>query len=117
MLNETVALDRVFHALADPSRRTMVDRLSRGPASVRELAEPLAMSLPGVIQHLRVLEDSRLVRSQKVGRVRTCRMDAGALREAERWMTERRALWESRLDRLGEYLAEHPDPPRQGSKP
>jgi DNA-binding transcriptional ArsR family regulator len=117
MLNQSVRLDQVFHALADPSRRIMVDRLSHGPASVSELAEPLAMSLPGVVQHLRVLEDSRLVRSQKIGRVRTCRMDTAALREAERWMTERRALWESRLDRLGEYLAEHPDHPEQRSKP
>lgn len=109
MLNQAATLDRVFQALSDPSRRTMVERLSRGPASVSELAEPLAMSLPAVVQHLQVLEASGLVRTEKVGRVRTCRIDARALRTAGKWIDERRATWERRLDRLGEYLAEHPD--------
>jgi DNA-binding transcriptional ArsR family regulator len=99
----------VFQALADPSRRVMVERLSRGPASVSELAQPLAMSLPAVVQHLQVLETSGLVRSEKVGRVRTCRIEPAALRPAERWINERRTGWERRLDRLGEYLAEDPD--------
>ena len=88
----------------------MVERLCRGPASVSELARPLTMSLPAVVQHLRVLEASGLVRSEKVGRVRTCRVAPGALRTAEQWIADRRTTWERRLDRLGEYLAEHPDP-------
>jgi DNA-binding transcriptional ArsR family regulator len=103
-------LDLVFQALADPSRRAMVERLCRGPASVSELARPLTMSLPAVVQHLRVLEASGLVRSEKVGRVRTCRVAPGALRTAEQWIADRRTTWERRLERLGEYLAEHPDP-------
>jgi len=100
-----MALDRVFQALADPARRHMVDRLSRGPASVSELARPLAMSLPAVVQHLQVLEASGLVQSEKTGRVRTCRIDPAALRTAEGWIVKRRAEWERRLDRLDAYLA------------
>src|SRR3954452_7754306 len=100
------ALDRVFQALADPTRRVMVERLSRGPASVSELAEPFEMSLPSIVQHLQVLEASGLIRSEKVGRVRTCRLGEAALGSAERWITERRATWERRLDRLGQYLDE-----------
>jgi DNA-binding transcriptional ArsR family regulator len=111
MLKQRDPLDLAFQALADPSRRVMVDRLTRGPASVSELAEPLAMSLPAVHQHLRVLEASGLVRSQKVGRVRTCSIDPRTLRTAEQWISERRTSWEQRLDRLGEYLADNPDPP------
>lgn len=106
-------LDPVFHALADPSRRLMLDRLSQGPASVSELARPLEMSLPAVVQHLHVLEDSGLVRSRKVGRVRTCSIEPAALSSAERWIAERRRGWEDRLDRLGEYLAEHPEEPSE----
>lgn len=98
-------LDRVFTALGDPSRRAMVERLSRGPASVSELAQPLAMSLPAVMQHLQVLEASGLIRSQKIGRVRTCTIDSGALSMAEQWINDRRIGWERRLDRLGEFLA------------
>ncbi|HYY21880.1 MAG TPA: metalloregulator ArsR/SmtB family transcription factor [Thermoleophilaceae bacterium] len=109
-------VDRVFHALADPSRRLIVERLSRGPASVSELAEPLPMSLPAVVQHLQVLEGSGLVRSEKVGRVRTCRIDPVALRPVERWISARRASWETRLDRLGEYLAESADEAQKGGK-
>ena len=106
MLNQSAALDLVFQALADPARRTMVERLSRGPASVSELAKPLAMSLPAVIQHLQVLEASGLVRSEKTGRVRTCRIEETALRKAEHWIVGRRAMWERAFDRLGDYLAE-----------
>jgi DNA-binding transcriptional ArsR family regulator len=106
MLNQGAALDQVFHALADPTRRWMVERLSRGPASVSELAEPLSMSLPSVVQHLQVLETSGLVRSEKLGRVRTCRMQAEALRTAQHWIDERRDAWERRLDRLGDFLNE-----------
>jgi DNA-binding transcriptional ArsR family regulator len=97
-------VDRVFHALADPSRRAIVERLSNGPASVSELAQPLPMSLPAVVQHLQVLERSGLIRSEKVGRVRTCRMEPAALHPVERWIGERRSTWERHLDRLGEYL-------------
>jgi DNA-binding transcriptional ArsR family regulator len=106
LLNHSASLDRVFQALADPTRRVIVDRLTRGPASVSELAEPLDMSLPAVHQHLQVLEKSGLVRSEKAGRVRTCSIDHAVLREAEQWIARRRATWERRLDRLGEYLAE-----------
>jgi DNA-binding transcriptional ArsR family regulator len=102
-------VDLLFQALADPNRRAMVDRLTRGPASVSELARPLEMSLPGVVQHLHVLESSGLVRSQKLGRVRTCTVEPTALRAAERWISERRTAWEESLDRLGEYLAEDQD--------
>ena len=115
MLNQHAPLDRVFQALADPSRRIIVERLSRGPASVGTLAQPLAMSLPAVMQHLRVLEASGLVRSEKVGRVRTCTIDPSALRSAEQWIGERRTSWEHRLDRLGDYLAERPEK-QQGSE-
>ncbi len=107
MLNQSAPLDLMFQALADPSRRAMVERLTRGPASVSELARPLAMSLPAVVQHLQVLETSGLVRSKKMGRVRTCRVEPKALRTVEQWITERRTRWERRLDRLGDYLAEH----------
>jgi DNA-binding transcriptional ArsR family regulator len=117
MLNQGAALDQVFQALADPTRRWMVERLSRGPASVSELAKPLTMSLPAVVQHLQVLEQSGLVRSEKVGRVRTCRMQADALRTAEHWINQRRDAWERRLDRLGEFLAEtDPEPKKKPRK-
>ena len=106
MPNQSLALDRVFHALADPSRRAIVERLTRGPASVSELAKPLPMALPSVVQHLRVLEDSGLVRSEKIGRVRTCRIEPAPLSTAEGWIAEQRALWEGRLDRLEAYLNE-----------
>jgi DNA-binding transcriptional ArsR family regulator len=105
MVNQLADLDRVFHALADPGRRVMIDRLSRGPASVSELGQPLEMSLAAVLQHVQVLEASGLVRSQKTGRTRTCSINPVALRSAESWLSERRGLWERRLDRLGDYLA------------
>ena len=104
MFRQDAVLDLAFQALADPSRRAMVDRLAQGPASVSELAKPLAMSLPAVMQHLAVLEASGLVKSQKIGRVRTCSIEPKALSQAERWIAERRALWEQRLDRLGQFL-------------
>jgi DNA-binding transcriptional ArsR family regulator len=111
MLNQAATLDRVFRALSDPSRRLMVERLSLGPASVSELAKPLSMSLAAVVQHVQVLEASGLVRSQKVGRTRTCSIQSAAMRSAEQWMSDRRATWERKLDRLGEYLAETADSP------
>lgn len=97
-------LDRTFHALADPTRRAMVRRLSRGPASVSDLAKPLTISLPAVMQHLQVLEASGIVRTEKVGRVRTCRVEPDMLSLAERWIAERRESWERKLDRLADYL-------------
>lgn len=114
---ESVALDQVFQALCDPVRRGMVDRLCRGPASVSELAEPWAMTLSAVVQHLKVLESSGLVRSQKAGRVRTCHIEATALRHAERWLVSRRSEWEGRFDRLGAYLAERDPTPARRKKP
>jgi DNA-binding transcriptional ArsR family regulator len=113
------SLDHLFHALADPARRDIVERLSRGPASVSTLARPLAMSLPAVMQHLHVLETSGLVRSEKIGRVRTCRIEPAALRTVERWVAGRRTSWERRLDRLDDYLAEQQqhDQPHPRRKP
>jgi DNA-binding transcriptional ArsR family regulator len=111
------SLDRVFQALADPTRRRVVERLTRGPASVSELAKPLDMTLSAVVQHLAVLETSGLVRSEKVGRVRTCRVEPAALRLAEQWITDRRATWERRLDRLGDLLAEEADDDSEKGKP
>lgn len=109
MLNQSPNLDLMFQALADPTRRAMVERLSRGPASVSELAKPFNMSLPAVVQHLQALEHSGLVSSQKVGRVRTCRIEPEALSQAEQWINDRRTTWVHRLDRLGELLAETED--------
>jgi DNA-binding transcriptional ArsR family regulator len=108
-------LDRVFQALADPGRRLMLDRLSRGPASVSELGRPLAMSLAAVVQHVQVLEASGLVRSSKAGRTRTCSINPAVLRSAESWIGERRTFVERRLDRLGEYLAETAGTPDTGA--
>jgi DNA-binding transcriptional ArsR family regulator len=106
MLNQGTDLDRAFHALADPSRRLIVERLARGPTSVSELAQPLAMSLSAVMQHLQVLEACSLIASEKAGRVRTCRIEPETLRQVEQWVTRQRTTWERRLDRLGDYLGE-----------
>jgi DNA-binding transcriptional ArsR family regulator len=104
MLNQSPSLDRLFHALADPARRAMVERLSRGPAPVSELARPLPMSLAAAMQHLDVLQAAGLVQSEKTGRVRTCSIAPEALSLAEQWINARRSEWEHRLDRLGDYL-------------
>lgn len=109
MLNQTDGIDRLFHALADPTRRRMVERLSLGPASVSELAQPFDMSLPAVVQHLQVLEQSGLVKTAKAGRVRTCTLDTEALSRAEQWIADRRKGWVERLDRLGAFLDRLPD--------
>jgi DNA-binding transcriptional ArsR family regulator len=101
-------LDLVFQALGDPTRRRIVEALSGGPATVSELAKPLPMSLPAVFQHLQVLEASGLVRSEKVGRTRTCHLELKMLDTAEVWIKARRAMWERRLDRLDSYLASLP---------
>jgi DNA-binding transcriptional ArsR family regulator len=104
MTNNSAALDRVFHALADPTRRAIVARLCRGPASVSELAKPLSMALPTVLQHLQVLEASRLIRSEKAGRVRTCHLEPVAFASIEHWIGRQRTVWEARLDRIEAYV-------------
>jgi DNA-binding transcriptional ArsR family regulator len=109
MPRRAVDLDLTFQALADPTRRDMVERLVRRQASVSELAQPYGMSLPAIVQHLAMLENSGLVRSEKIGRVRTFRMVPAALSLAEQWFDQRRAQWERRLDRLGEHLKRFPD--------
>jgi DNA-binding transcriptional ArsR family regulator len=111
MLQYPSILDLTFHALADPARRGMLERLSRGPTSVSELGRPYDMSLSAVVQHLKVLEAGGLVRSTKAGRVRTCKIEPGALTAAQQWINARRATWEQYLDRLETYLAETPEVP------
>jgi DNA-binding transcriptional ArsR family regulator len=110
------SLDRVFHALADPTRRAMVERLTRGPASVSELASPFAVSLTAIGQHVQLLEASGLVQSRKAGRTRTVALVPEALSAAERWFTQHRQHWERRLDRLGALLAEDDDTPPRRSR-
>jgi DNA-binding transcriptional ArsR family regulator len=105
MLDQT-RIDQVFHALGDPTRRRLVEQLCRGPASASDLAEPLGITLAAVVQHLQVLERSGVVRTQKVGRVRTCRIEPAGLNVAAEWIAERKSLWERRLDRLGDILAQ-----------
>ena len=107
---QTVDVNRVFHALSDATRRQMIERLSEGPVSVSELAKPLGVSLAAVVQHLQVLEECSLVRSEKVGRTRLCRMESAGLRAAENWITERRTSWERKFDRLGDLLSTDTDP-------
>jgi DNA-binding transcriptional ArsR family regulator len=99
-------IDRVFHALGDPSRRAIMEKLSLGPISVSGLAEPLDITLAAVVQHLQVLEESGLVQTEKVGRVRTCRIEPAGLSAAQKWIGDRRSAWERGLDRLGDLLAE-----------
>lgn len=105
MLNNE-RIDRAFHALAEPTRRAIVEKLSAGPSTVSALAEPFEMTLAAVVQHLQVLEEAGIIRTKKVGRVRTCRLEPAGLNVAAQWIADRRALWERRLDRLGEVLAE-----------
>jgi DNA-binding transcriptional ArsR family regulator len=104
MLKDSTRLDRAFQALAVPARRGMLARLARGPATVSELAQPLTMSLPAVLQHLQALETSGLIRSEKKGRVRTCLLQPGVLSAAEQWLVDRRTEWEVRHDRFEEYV-------------
>jgi DNA-binding transcriptional ArsR family regulator len=117
MPNQLPSLDLMFQALADPSRRTIVERLCAGPASVSELAEPLDMSLTAVVQHVRVLEACGLVTSAKRGRVRMCQLHVPTLRNAELWILDRRRQWERRLDRLGDVLTVEPEPPVEPAPP
>ena len=106
MHTQQATIDRVFHALGDATRRAIVEKLSEGPVSVSHLARPLEITLAAVVQHLQILEKSGLVHTEKVGRVRTCRIEPKGLSVAERWIEDRRSLWEKRLDRLGDLLAE-----------
>lgn len=106
-------LDFAFQALSDPARRAMVEQLSRGSATVSQLAEPLPMTLSAVVQHLKILEASGLVKSSKTGRVRTCTLQVQAMTQVERWIAERRRYWEQQYDQLEAYLAETaPEEPR-----
>lgn len=105
-VNQPDSVDLVFHALADSTRRAMLERLSRSPATMSQLAEPLEITLSAVVQQMKILEESGLVRTEKVGRTRTCRLNLSAMAVAERWMAERRSLWERRFDRLGRLLDE-----------
>lgn len=115
MAGDADVLDRAFRALADPSRRHMLDRLAAGPASVGDLAKPLRMTLAAVLQHVQVLEASGLIESRKAGRVRVCSLNEPALMQAEQWLADRRAVWERRLDRLATVLDE-PNP-EEGPRP
>lgn len=105
MVSQLDAIDRLWHALADPTRRRIVEQLGDGPASVTDLAAPLPMSLAAVIQHLQVLERSGVVGTQKVGRVRTCHLEPERLDTVQDWIAARRSAWQRRLDRLGDVLA------------
>ena len=116
MLDSSAVLDRAFHALSDPTRRQLLDRLAAGPASVSELARPLQMSLAAVVQHVQVLEASGLLESRKTGRVRTCTLDADGLRTAEQWLMDRRTAWLRRLDRLGDVLDEQATDEREAKR-
>jgi DNA-binding transcriptional ArsR family regulator len=102
-------IDRIFHALGDPTRRAMMEKLSDGPCSVSRLAEPFGITLAAVMQHLQILEECGLVQTEKLGRVRTCRVEPAGLQVAAQWIADRRSLWERRLDRLGDLLAEPED--------
>lgn len=106
MPGKKIKIDRVFHALGDPTRREIVEMLSVGPYSVSGLAAPLDISLTAVVQHLQILEEAGLVHTQKIGRVRTCQLDAPGFSVLKQWIDDRRSMWERRLDRLGNVLAE-----------
>ena len=105
-MRPTVSIDQLFHALGDPTRRAILDKLSEGPLSVSQLATPFGITLTAVVQHLQVLEESALVHTEKVGRVRTCRIEPAGFSVLEQWIRDHRSMWERRLDRLGDLLAE-----------
>jgi DNA-binding transcriptional ArsR family regulator len=106
MRGKKADIHRVFHALGDPTRRMILEKLTAGPVSVSQLAVPLKMTLAAVVQHLQVLEGSGLVRTEKLGRVRTCRLDPVGFSVAAKWIADRRSMWETRFDQLGDLLAE-----------
>jgi DNA-binding transcriptional ArsR family regulator len=105
-MSQKADIDRVFHALGDATRRAIVEKLSEGPITVSRLAAPLGITLAAVVQHLQVLEESGLIQTEKVGRVRTCRIEHSGLAVAKQWIDDRRSIWERRFDRLGDLLAE-----------
>lgn len=104
--NRSIDIARLFHALGDPTRRAILDRLVEGPLSVSRLAEPLGITLTAVMQHLEILAEARLVHTEKLGRVRTCRLEGAGFRALEQWARDHRTAWERKLDRLGQFLAE-----------
>jgi len=106
MRERPIDVDRLFHSLGDPTRRAILDRLVDGPSSVSRLAEPLGITLTAVMQHLQILADARLVHTEKLGRVRTCRLESAGFRALEQWIRNHRTAWERKLDRLGQFLAE-----------
>jgi DNA-binding transcriptional ArsR family regulator len=110
MAKRRIDIDRLFHALGDPTRRAMLDRLSRGPLSVSALAEPLGITLTAVAQHLQILEECGLAHTEKLGRVRTCRIEPAGFDALETWIRDHRMVWERRLDRLGALLEEEETP-------
>ena len=116
MAKQKISIDRVFHALGDPTRRAIVERLSEGPVATSHLAGPLAITVAAVVQHLQILEKSGLVRTTKIGRVRTCRIETSGFSAAERWIGERRSMWERRFDRLGDLLEEEEEDDLPASK-
>jgi DNA-binding transcriptional ArsR family regulator len=105
-IGRAIDIDRLFHALGDPTRRTIVDRLVERPMSVSQLAEPLGITLTAVMQHLEILAEARLVHTEKLGRVRTCRLESAGFRALEQWIRDHRTAWERKFDRLGDLLAE-----------
>ena len=117
MNTNQLSIGRVFHALGDATRRAIVEKLSEGPASASRLAEPLGISLAAVVQHLQILEEASLVRTEKLGRVRTCSVHPAGLQMAAQWIADRRILWERRLDRLADLLAESPPPEDETHEP
>jgi DNA-binding transcriptional ArsR family regulator len=106
MTVSSIHIDRLFHALGDPTRRAILDMLSEGPTSVSRLAGPLGITLTAVSQHLQILEEARLVHTEKLGRVRTCRIESSGFQLLEEWIRGHRSAWEQKLDRLGQFLAE-----------
>lgn len=117
MTNQQVSLDRVFSALSDPTRRAIVMHLSREPASVSELSRPFAIAMPTLLQHIRVLETSGLVETEKVGRVRKCSLRADVMARPEQWLATQRAAWEKRLDRMELYVEQlHAEESRNAGK-
>jgi DNA-binding transcriptional ArsR family regulator len=106
MKRSRIDVDRLFHALGDPTRRAILDRLVAGPMSVSRLAEPLGVTVTAVAQHLQILEEVGLVHTEKLGRVRSCRMETAGFQALEQWIRDHRTAWERKLDRLGHFLAE-----------
>ena len=116
MPNQNAALDHVFRALSDPTRRAVLEQLSRGPTTVTKLAEPFKMALPSFVQHLQVLEHSGLIRSTKKGRLRTCELAPKSLNNAEHWMASQRAIWQKRLDQFDDYARKFHKKEKQNAK-